>query len=113
VYLGNAKRCAREPFAEILHVLPDEVTRGRDQANIAFFFDHGVDRDAQHDFGFARARRCLQQELEDVVVEARADRVDRYSLIVGEREGFTGLDEFVGDRDRLGVAVDRRPDLGF
>jgi hypothetical protein len=111
--LRDAQGRAREPFGEIRDVLTNQVARRRDQADIAFLFEDRVDRDAQHDLGLPGSRRRLEQKFEEVVVETAADRVDRDALIVGEPERFAGLDEFVRKGNRLGVAVDRRPDLGL
>jgi hypothetical protein len=94
-------------------MLTNEVARGRDQAHVTFFFEDRVDRHAQHDLGLARTRRRFEQELEDVIVEPGADRIDRRALIGRERERLAGLNEFVCDGNRLRVAVDRRPNLGI
>jgi hypothetical protein len=94
-------------------MLPHQIARRRDQTDVPFLFDDGVDGDAQHDFGLARSGRRLEQKLENVIVEPGADAVDRRALVCGEGKGFAGLDELVGDGNRLGIAVDRRPDLGF
>jgi hypothetical protein len=110
--LSHPQRRPREPGLEIRDVLANQIAGRRDQTDITLFFENGVDRHAKHDFGFAGARRRLEQKLENVVVEPGADRVDRYALIGRERKCFAGLDEFVRDGDRLGVAVDRRPNLG-
>jgi hypothetical protein len=113
VDLRDAQRRPREPVAKICDVLTDEVARRRDQADVAFFFENRVDGHAQHDFGFARAGRRFEQKLEGIVVESGTDRIDRPFLVVRKRKGFTGLNEFVRDGDRLSVAIDGRPDLGF
>jgi len=94
-------------------VLADQIARRRDQTDVALFFEDRVDGNSQHHFGLARAGRRFEEKLEDVGVESGADRVDRRLLIGGQRERLTGLDEFVGLGNRLGVAVDRRPDVVF
>jgi hypothetical protein len=46
------------------------------------------------------------------LVEGGVDFGDRRALVVGEREAFTGLDQFVGGGDGLTVGVDLRPNIG-
>jgi len=94
-------------------VLAHQIARRRDQTDVTLLFEDRVDRDAQHHFGLARAGRRFEEKLENVVVKPGADRVDRDLLIGRQRERLTGLDEFVGLGNRLGVAVDRRPDVVF
>ena len=113
MHLGYSQRCTGKPVVKVRDVLTHEIASRRDQADVAFLFENGVDRDAQHNFGLARPRRRLEQKLEDVVVESGADRVDRRSLVVRQRKCFAGLDEFMRNGDRLRIAVDRRPNLGF
>jgi len=111
--LRDTQRRAREPFAKVCDVLADQVTRRRDERHVGLFFEDRVDRDAQHDFGFTRSGRRLEEKLGDVIVEPGADRIDRGALILGERERLTRGDEFMCDGDRLRVAVDRRPNVLF
>jgi len=111
MHLRHAQRRSGEPFAKIRDVLTHQIPGWRDEADVALFFDHRVDGDAQHDFGFARSGRRLEQKLDDVVIEAGADRVDRRALILGQGERFAGRDQLVRERDGLRVAVDRRPDV--
>jgi hypothetical protein len=113
VDLRYAQRRALQPFAEVGDVLAHEIARRGNQTHVAFFFEYRIDRHAQHDFGFARARGRFEQELENVVVEPGADGIDRLALIVGERKRFAGLDELVRYGDGLRVAVDGRPNLRF
>jgi hypothetical protein len=111
--LRDAQRRARQPFAEIRHVLAHQIPGRRDEADVTLLFEDGVDRHAQHDFGLARTRRRLEQKLEDIVVQAGAYRVDRGALVVRQRKCFAGLDKLMRDGDRLRIAVDRRPNLGI
>jgi hypothetical protein len=111
--LGHPERRPGKPVIEVRDVLTHQIASGRDQADVALLFENGVDRHTQHDFGLARSRRRFEQKFKDVVVESGADRVDRLSLVVRQRECFARLDEFMRDGDRLRIAVDRRPNLGF
>ena len=109
VHLAHPEARAFEPLAEIGAVLTDEVARRRDQADVTAGAQRFADGDAQHDFGFARARRGFEQELELAAGEPAADRRDRILLIVGERELFAGLNELVGERDGLRILLDLIP----
>ncbi len=113
MHLRHAQRCPGQPFAKVRDVLTHEIACRRDEADVGFFFDDRVDRDPQQHFGLARPGRCLEQELEGVGVESGGDGIDRRALIGGEGKRFAGLDELMGECDRLRVAVDRRPDLGL
>lgn len=46
------------------------------------------------------------------LVEGGVDLGDGGALVVGEREAFAGLNQFVGGGDGLTVGVDLRPDVG-
>jgi hypothetical protein len=46
------------------------------------------------------------------LVEGGVDFGDGGALVVGEREAFAGLDQFVGGGDGLTVGVDLRPNVG-
>ncbi len=112
VDLPDADARAGETFGEVRDVLADQVARRREDDDVVVAGENRVDRDAQHDFGLARAGRRLQQELVLAFVERGVDFGDGRTLIVGQREAFTGLDQFVGGGDGLTVGVDLRPNVG-
>jgi len=93
-------------------VLADQVARRCEDHDVASGGQDRVDGDAQHHLRLARAGRRLEQKLEGAVVEAGGDGVDRFALVGGELEGFSRLDEFVGQRDALTVLIDRLPHVG-
>ena len=110
--LADFESRAVEPLAEIRAILPHEIARRRDQADIAAGAQRFGDRDAHHDFRFTGAGWSFEQELELAAFESAGDRGDRHILVVGEGEGLAGLDELTGFGDRLGIGFDALPHEG-
>ena len=103
---------AGQAFGEVRDVLTDQIARGREDDHVVVAGQNRVDGHAQHDFGLTGAGRRLQQEFVFALVERGIDFGDGRTLIVGQREAFTRLDQFVGGGDGLTVGVDLRPDVG-
>jgi len=112
VDLTDAKARAGETLGEVRDVLTDQVARGRENHDVVVAGKNRVDRDAQHHFGLARTGRRLEQKFVFAVVEGGVDFGDGRALIVGQREPFAGLNQFVGGGDGLTVGVDLRPNVG-
>jgi hypothetical protein len=68
-----------------------------------------VHRNAKHHFGFAGARRSLEQKLERTRGEIARDRFDRRLLIDGKRERLVFLDQLVRACDEIFVLFDLLP----
>ena len=109
MHFPYAETRALETLAKVRAILPHEIARGSDEADVSAGAQRFADGDAQHHFGFAGARRRLEQKLEIARGEACADRCDRVLLIVGERELLAWLDEFVGERNGLRILLDLVP----